>query len=40
VLGWRQKNEPTLREYWARDKAGALALKAQIEKVHKFAGAL
>jgi phage recombination protein Bet len=38
VLAWWKKNEPTMREYWARDKSGALALKSQIERVEKFAG--
>lgn len=28
---WAERNQHALREYWGRDKAGALALKAEVE---------
>lgn len=33
VMIWQQRNRHGLQEYWARDKDGALAVKAAIEKV-------
>lgn len=33
VLVWQQRNRHGFNEYWARDKDGALAVKAAIEKV-------
>lgn len=32
IMQWQQRNRHGLQEYWARDKDGALALKAAIEK--------
>lgn len=33
IMQWRDKNRYSLQEYWARDKDGALAVKAEIERV-------
>ena len=32
IMQWQQRNRYGLQEYWARDKDGALAVKAAIEK--------
>jgi len=36
VLEWANRNRHTLREYWAHDKDGALAIKRQLEAVEHF----
>jgi phage recombination protein Bet len=37
VMEWHARNREALREYWAHDKAGALAVKAKLENVAAFA---
>jgi hypothetical protein len=32
-LNWQNRNKAALRSYWALDKSGALAIKAEIEKL-------
>jgi phage recombination protein Bet len=36
VLDWAKRNAASLREFWATDKDGSLALKAEIEKVETW----
>lgn len=37
IREWAERNRHSIREYWAHDKDGALALKAELEKVEQFA---
>lgn len=37
VMEWANRNRVAIREYWAHDKDGALALKAKLEQVQSFA---
>lgn len=39
VLTWSDRNRETLKEYWALDKSGALAVKAAIEAVEQKSAA-
>lgn len=39
IREWAERNRHSIREYWAHDKDGALALKAELEKVEQFASA-
>lgn len=39
VALWEERNRYALKEYWARDKAGALAVKQQIEAIKAAAEA-
>ena len=36
IMEWADRNRHSIRDYWARDKDGALALKTEIEKVAQF----
>ena len=38
VLNWQNRNKAALLSYWALDKSGALAIKAEIEKLLKQEG--
>lgn len=37
IREWAERNRHSIREYWAHDKDGALALKSELEKVEQFA---